>query len=677
MGVAAPSAAPVAGTVRRRLRAEPLRHVPALDGLRAVAVALVLLFHSGFGWMRGGFLGVSVFFTLSGFLITSLLLREWNDRGRIDGRRFWVRRLRRLSPAAWSAIALVIALAALGVWDDGQLRSLRGDVPWSLVDLVNWHFVAGGTTYGAAFGAPSPLEHFWSLSVETQFYAALLLVVVGTLSLRRGSPRARVRRLTRVLLGLTVASLVANWWLGAGSPDRTYFGTDTRAAEMLFGAVLACLMLRRLRLPPGRARRIVVAGGGVAVVVVVGLSTVATTSSAWLYPWGLLATAVCSTALVTACLQPGGIAAVLAAPPLVLLGRISYGVYVLHWPVFLWLTPRRTGIDGWALFGLRMLVTLPAAYLLYRVVEAAVRARTWPRPGQGVRVAPALAVSLAVLGLVVTWGAPPPPAYLDTERTGELVVREAADAPGGTTSTTEAGPRRAERVLLVGDSIAASLEEALSQAFTARGVSFASIARPGCGVVAGVPASGPGQPVREMGGVDVSQCETTLAGSQEEAVAGFAPDLVLSMSTWERIDRLVDGVWYEFGTPEGDAKLGELYGETIGRLSSGGARVALVLLPDNVAGRNAPFGGPTEDDLGRAAHLRDLQVRVAATLEGVTTLDMASVVCPTSPCPTEVRGLEIRPGDGMHYDEPLAAAWVASHVADLALAIDLDAPDAG
>lgn len=360
-----------------------------------------------------------------------------------------------------------------------------------------------------------------------------------------------------------------------------------------------------------------------------------------------------------------------------LLGRISYGVYVLHWPVFLWLTPRRTGIDGWALFGLRMLVTLPAAYLLYRVVEAPVRARTWPRPGQGVRVAPALAVSLAVLGLVVTWGAPPPPAYLDTERTGELVVREAADEPGGTTSTTEAGPRRAERVLLVGDSIAASLEEALSQAFTARGVSFASIARPGCGVVAGVPASGPGQPVREMGGVDVSQCETTLAGSQEEAVAGFAPDLVLSMSTWERIDRLVDGVWYEFGTPEGDAKLGELYGETIGRLSSGGARVALVLLPDNVAGRNAPFGGPTEDDLGRAAHLRDLQVRVAATLEGVTTLDMASVVCPTSPCPTEVRGLEIRPGDGMHYDEPLAAAWVASHVADLALAIDLDAPDAG
>ena len=154
----------------------------------------------------------SVFFTLSGFLITSLLLREWNDRGRIDGRRFWVRRLRRLSPAAWSAIALVIALAALGVWDDGQLRSLRGDVPWSLVDLVNWHFVAGGTTYGAAFGAPSPLEHFWSLSVETQFYAALLLVVVGTLSLRRGvSGRCGG---SPVLLGLTVASLVANWCLG-------------------------------------------------------------------------------------------------------------------------------------------------------------------------------------------------------------------------------------------------------------------------------------------------------------------------------------------------------------------------------------------------------------------------------------------------------------------------------
>src|SRR5690606_25975864 len=178
----------------------------------------------------------------------------------------------------------------------------------------------------------------------------------GTQSLRRGSPRARVRRRTRVLLALTVASFVRHWWPGAGSHDRTYFGTDTRAAKMRHGALLACLTPRRLRQQPGRARRLAVAGGGVAVVVVVGLSTVATTSSAWLYPWGLLATAVCSTALVTACLQPGGIAAVLAAPPLVLLGRISYGVYVLHWPVFLWLTPRRTGIDGWALFGLRMLV---------------------------------------------------------------------------------------------------------------------------------------------------------------------------------------------------------------------------------------------------------------------------------------------------------------------------------
>lgn len=673
MGVATPSPAPGVRTVRRRLRVEPLHHVPALDGLRAVAVALVLLYHAGFEWMRGGFLGVSVFFTLSGFLITSLLLREWNERGRIDGRRFWVRRLRRLSPAAWTAIALILVLAAVGAWDDTQLRSLRGDVPWSLLDLVNWHFVAEGASYGAGFGAPSPLEHYWSLAVETQFYAVLLLVVLGVLALRRRfSPRARVRTLTQVLAALTVASVAASWWLGRGSLDRAYFGTDTRAAEMLLGALLACALLRRLQLPPGRAREIARVGGPVALAIVVGLSTVATTGSAWLHPWGLLLTGLCSTLVVASCLQGGAMARALATRPLVLLGRISYGVYVLHWPLFLWLTPHRTGLDGWALFGLRMLVTLPAAYVLHRAVEEPVRARAWPRPGRGVRVAPAAALSLGVLALVLTRDLPPAPAYLDTDRGGEMVVREATDEDEGSPPTTAPGPRTPQRVLLVGDSIAASLEDALSDAFAERGISFASIARPGCGVVVGVPATGPGQPVREMGGVDVSQCESSLADTQRASVRGFRPDLVLTMSTWEQIDRTVDDVWYGFGTPESDAKLQELYGQTIERLAGGGAGVAMVLLPDNVAGRNAPFGGPTDEHLERAAHLRELQRRIAEQRAGVTTLDMASIVCPESPCPTEIRGLELRPGDGMHYDEPLAAAWVAAHVADLALAIDLD-----
>ncbi len=133
---------------RGREHIPPLGHQPALDGLRAVAVSAVLVYHARFGWTTGGFLGVSTFFTLSGFLITSLLLREWARSSSVDLRRFWGRRFRRLLPASWFTLALVLAMGAVGIWDTDQLRSLRGDVPFALAEIINWHFIAQDRTYG-------------------------------------------------------------------------------------------------------------------------------------------------------------------------------------------------------------------------------------------------------------------------------------------------------------------------------------------------------------------------------------------------------------------------------------------------------------------------------------------------------------------------------------------------
>ena len=170
--------------------AAPLGQVAALDGMRALAVLAVLFYHARFTWLPGGFLGVSAFFTLSGFLITSLLLREWVSAEKLDFRRFWSRRGRRLLPAAWVTIALVIAMGAAGVWDTEQLRDLRSDVPYSLLSLLNWHFIRADRSYGAQFAAPSPLEHFWCLAVEQQFYLILPLIVLGVLLLKgRGTQR--------------------------------------------------------------------------------------------------------------------------------------------------------------------------------------------------------------------------------------------------------------------------------------------------------------------------------------------------------------------------------------------------------------------------------------------------------------------------------------------------------
>ncbi|MGI9577787.1 MAG: acyltransferase family protein, partial [Microthrixaceae bacterium] len=175
-------------TVVRRPRRggqQALGYEPALDGLRALAVVAVLFFHARFGWARGGFLGVSTFFTLSGFLITSLMLGEWRASGAVSLRGFYRRRFRRLLPASWATLLLVLAMGALGIWSTTQLRDLRGDVPWALAELVNWHFIAEDRTYGAQFVAPSPIEHFWSLAVEQQFYLVLPAVVIVALRFSR------------------------------------------------------------------------------------------------------------------------------------------------------------------------------------------------------------------------------------------------------------------------------------------------------------------------------------------------------------------------------------------------------------------------------------------------------------------------------------------------------------
>jgi peptidoglycan/LPS O-acetylase OafA/YrhL len=150
-------------------RTSRLNHLPALDGIRGVAVAAVLLFHAGFSWAKGGYLGVSIFFTLSGFLITSLLVREWGSDHRIDLRAFWARRFRRLMPAALVTLAGVCVLAwALGSHE--QLHTLRLDVWAAVAYVANWRFLYAGRSYADLFAAPSPVQHFWSLAVEEQFY---------------------------------------------------------------------------------------------------------------------------------------------------------------------------------------------------------------------------------------------------------------------------------------------------------------------------------------------------------------------------------------------------------------------------------------------------------------------------------------------------------------------------
>jgi peptidoglycan/LPS O-acetylase OafA/YrhL len=396
-------------------RSSRLSHLPALDGIRGVAVAAVLLFHAGFSWAKGGFLGVSIFFTLSGFLITSLLLREWGSDRQIDLRAFWARRFRRLMPAALATLSAVSVLAwVIGTHE--QLHTLRLDVWAAVAYVANWRFLYAGRSYADLWSAPSPVQHFWSLAVEEQFY---LLYPLATFAALRVGGR---RLLTAVLGAGTVASVV--WAVHLrGHLDRVYYGTDTRMAELLAGGLLALWWTQRASAPAEPSTR-----RGRAAVLALGVAGLV--GSAVLWPFvsqtssfvtrGLLPLqAALSVALIASAVRPGPVSSLLSWRPLATLGVVSYGVYLYHWPIFLALTPARTHLSQVPLFGLRVAVTGLVAWASFVWLEQPIRRRrvleTW-------RVFPAAAsavTAVAVTAAVVTISVPASTvAYADVQLAG-------------------------------------------------------------------------------------------------------------------------------------------------------------------------------------------------------------------------------------------------------------------
>ncbi|HUS81694.1 MAG TPA: acyltransferase, partial [Dehalococcoidia bacterium] len=383
-----------------------LSYQPALDGIRALAVAAVLAYHAGLPWARGGFLGVDAFFVLSGFLITSLLLAEWRSQGGIGLMVFWSRRARRLLPALFLMIIGVAAYAAF-IARPEELDKLRGDALATIGYVANWRPVFSGQSYFDQFSVPSPLRHTWSLAIEEQYYAVWPLLLLFLLHLRRGS--------MRLLLPATLAMLAASALLmgllfqPGHDPSRVYYGTDTRAQSLLVGAALAMLLLRvgPVRGAVPRATLQIVA---LPCVAGLGWAWMTTSSdSVLLYRGGFLLLAMGVAVVIAAVVQPGGgpVGRVLSLPPLRGLGLISYGVYLWHWPVYIVLTPDRAGLDGYGLFLARVLVTVAIAIASYHVVEMPVRRGAFRRWRISWSLAPAAAAGVAIALVLVTRGGAP------------------------------------------------------------------------------------------------------------------------------------------------------------------------------------------------------------------------------------------------------------------------------
>jgi peptidoglycan/LPS O-acetylase OafA/YrhL len=385
-------------------------HLPALDGLRGVAILGVLLFHTGH--LSGGFLGVDLFFALSGYLITDLLLREVEANGAVSLVAFWGRRVRRLLPA----LATMLAGVTVVVWAVGSpdlVRTTLADGPWVQLNLVNWHLLAESASYWDRFGSVRVFEHLWSIAVEEQFYLVWPVVIAwwaGRVRSTRGFGALDTRVAVVAGLGSVVSLGLMITLVSSADPTRVYTGTDTRAFSLLLGAVVAtrgvrALLARAVR-RPGAVMALLAAGIGTAWLLVDGVS------SLWLFTGGLFAHSLAAALLIGLCArEPHAVVArVLAWQPLRWFGLISYSLYLWHWPVFVLLSPER----GWLWTVAACAVSIGVAALSTYLVEDPVRFRvTWTRGRRGLLVFAAVMIGLAVL-----WLALPAPAPVTIDITG-------------------------------------------------------------------------------------------------------------------------------------------------------------------------------------------------------------------------------------------------------------------
>ncbi|UDY36238.1 acyltransferase family protein [Dermatobacter hominis] len=598
-----------------------LSHLPGLDGLRGVAVVVVVAFHAGFERMVGGYLGVSTFFTLSGFLITSLLLNEARRTDTVALRSFWGRRFRRLLPAALVTLAAVVALFGPLVATADQRLTMRGDVLASLFDVANWHDILTGNSYAELFTAPSPVLHFWSLSIEEQFYLFFPLILLGLWVASRG----RRAWLAGGLATLAVASVLEPFVFDM-SDDRIYFGTDTRAAELLLGALLAVLLShepfrRRLALRL-RWRSTAIWLGAAALAVQAWWWWSLPQTASWLYRGGFALYAVLTCTVITAAALPSGpMRAVMSWAPLRWIGGRSYGIYLIHWPIFLTVRQLWPDLDRWTSTILAVSITVGLAILSYRFVEQPVRAGRWPAKGRAVAAG---ALSMALVAAIACIPLPVDEKELATDfdkaQNSYDAFLDQQEGKRSTTTSTAVPTAPTADVAVFGDSTALGVGMGFGQwsIDTGRFGAVRGDAKLGCGVTRF-------KAIR----VDmvVPQDAECAAWPQRwgQQVAATTPDIAMLVSAvWEVPDAQLPGSskWTSIGDPAVDDLIRNEFIQAVDVLSSQGALVVLVTWPayGSWADDGRPDAVARQADPARMARFNQILGEVAAARPDATRI---------------------------------------------------------
>ena len=656
---------------------------PALDGVRALAVAAVMIYHFGGGstsWLPGGFLGVDVFFVLSGYLITGLLLNEYRRTGRIDLPGFWVRRARRLVPAL---IPMLLAVCAW-IWWANPLESYpdrRSDVFWTVGYLANWHLVSGQDNYFAAYATASPLRHTWSLAIEEQFYllwpllTAVLLGLGYRLLTRSGG---RVRAHPVALVGLVaVFGITGSAWSMAHDydpalPATAYYGTQDRVQELFAGVLLAVLFAgRRAGAVPGGRRVTAMLGryaGPIAVLALAGIvvAFVRMSDTGPLYYRGG-ALAVCLLVVVLIAMlerrPQGRVARIFGWRPAVLLGRISYGVYLWHWPIVLVIPVAAEAGGGEQIRRqlARLVLTLALAALSFRFIEQPVqRDRRWltsRRRVLGAVIASSALVLAVALPATATPGTMAEQLAVISDRScpGESVdhlisciAPEAAD-PGSA----------APALALLGDSTARALGPGLDDWALATGSTWLQAAWKKC-TATGLLALPPHGTEPDL---EAASCHEQAPAEVRAALDRYRPKLVLIAESWTSDHPvLVDGANAAAGTEAHDSAVRAALEQLVDEIHGYGGRAVFLELPPigDTVGAQYAAGRPAGDHRAETFNRKlvdrfngILREVVAARAGQAEMISLTDVICPGGACPAMIDGTVVR-RDGVHYTRPFS-----------------------
>jgi len=608
--------------------------------------------------MGGGFLGVDVFFVLSGFLITSLLLDELGRSGRIELAGFWIRRARRLLPAL--VLMVLTVAAARDLLPYQALTGLRSDAIAAFLWIANWRFVAQQTDYFTQGAPPSPLQHAWSLGVEEQYYFVWpVLLIAVTLLLawraRRYFQRAtvgEVRFATFVIatLGAAASAVAAIVFTTDATRDRIYFGTDTRAQALLIGSAASALLVRdwpalnrgwcmiRTRWGRRAARLLPLVG-------LAGLAALThyATGNAAEFRHGLLLAAALAAAIVVAPVaveQRGAVARILAWRPLVWLGAISYGIYLWHWPIFLALNGERTGWSGPALFAARCAATLAVAGVSYWLIEQPIR--RW-RPS-GVPLLPLAAATVAsaaaatMLVVPVTTG----PALREVGLPpGVSAVAAVSPSPPGQPAPAPRprDPNQPFTVSVFGDSIGWAMMHYLPPTPGFRFIDHTVI---GCSLVRGTPYRYIGQTLEQR-----PECDT-WPGRWTTQIGQDRPDVaLLIIGRWETVDRVNEGRWTHIGDPTFDGYLNAELQRALNIAGSTGVRVMVATVPYSRGGEKPDGRLYPEDQPDRVNQWNTMLRNAVSQHPNVSILDLNKKLSPDGVYTAKVDGIQVR-SDGVH-----------------------------